>query len=219
MRSTMRGVIGVWALAAVCVVAVSCSDSNVNSGSEGLVVKYKPNPTGAGRFERGSFGIASIKILPNDPATVAIYGSTQLSIIFRPFTADITATKPVTLAQIALASGSYRVTELQITSPSMVDTNVSATPATCIDGVAGVPSGPATGQVPPTLTFNNVSSLAFTVRPGQTTLSFTVDIPRLVSEFQAEFTCNPDCGGGQPCLVGFDAAAYRDTMLAVISVQ
>jgi hypothetical protein len=100
----------------------------------------------------------------------------------------------------------------------MVDENVSPTPATCIEGVAAVPSGPAAPQVPSTITFTNPTSLDFTIHPGQTTFSITVDVPRLISEFQAEFTCVQDCGGGQPCLIGFDDAAYRETMLAVISI-
>jgi hypothetical protein len=219
MRSTMRGVIGVLVLAAVGLLATNCSDSDLQSGTEGLAVKYTPSPSGAGRFERGSFGLASLKILPDDPATAAIYGSTQLSVFFDPFAADLTATTPQTFSQVALAAGNYRVTEFKVTSPTMVDENVSPTPATCIDGVVAVPSGPAAAQVPNTITFLNPPTLAFTVHPGQTSFSITVDVPRLVSEYQAEFTCLADCGGGQPCLIGFDETAYRNTMLAVISIQ
>jgi hypothetical protein len=214
----MRGVIGVLVLAAVGLLATNCSDSDLQSGTEGLAVKYIPSPSGAGRFERGSFGIVSLKILPIDPATASIYGASQLSV---PFDAsvDLTATTPRTVGQVGLAAGDYRVTKLEISSPFMVDENISPTPATCIEGVAAVPSGPAAGQVPSTIEFLNPPLLGFTVHPGQTTLSITVDVPRLISEFQAEFTCVDDCFGGQPCLTAFDEAAYRNTMLSVISIQ
>lgn len=215
----MRRMIGVSMLAAVSLLATNCSDSDLQSGSQALAVKYTPSPSGSGRFERGSFGFVGLQILPDDPATASIYGTNQLSLFFNAYTADITATTPQTFSQVALPPGNYRVTRLRISSPSMVDENVSPTPATCIEGVAAVPSGPAAGQVPSTIEFVNPPSLAFTIHPGQTTFSITVDVPRLVSEFQAAFTCEPDCFAGQPCLIGFDEAAYRNTMLAVISIQ
>jgi hypothetical protein len=217
MKLNWRAMTGIVALAIVALLP-SCSNSDISSGTEGLTVKFVPSPSGAGRFERATYGIAAIRILPNDPATLAIYGTKQLNLRFDPYEADLTSTEPSTFSRIALATGSYRVTRIVFNNPSLVDTNVSSTPATCIEGVAAVPSGPAGGQVPPQVEFVNPAGLEFTVSPGQSVVSLTVDVPRLISEFQAEFTCVSDCGGGQPCLVGFDVDAYRATLLNTISI-
>jgi hypothetical protein len=101
----------------------------------------------------------------------------------------------------------------------LVDTNVSSTPATCIDGVAAVPSPPASSQVPANTTYLNPASLGFTVSQGQTTVALNVNVPGLISGFEDAFTCNPDCGGGQPCLTSFDQTAYANVLLANFSFQ
>jgi hypothetical protein len=217
MRITTRAVMSVLAFAVIGALPSGCSTDKIDSGSQALAVKYTPNPTGAGRFERASFGIMVIRVLPADPELAAIYGTTPLSLRFDPFAADLTQTQAVTFSDIALATGSYRVVRIDFSSPSLVDTDVSTTPLTCIDGVAAIPSGPASSQVPPTTTFVNPDSLDFTVSPGQTTLSLTVDVPGLIAGYESSFTCNPDCGGGQPCLTAFNQTTYADTLLASIS--
>jgi hypothetical protein len=219
MRTTGQGVISVLVLASIGMFAAGCSHDTLDSGTQALNVKYVPNPSGSGRFERAEFNISTLQVLPADPATAALYGSSALSLRFDPFTANLTLTDPVTFAQVALSPGTYNVKKIEFTSPVLVDENVSPTPATCIDGIAAIPSGPAGGQVPALTAFANPPSLTFTVRPGQTKLSLAVNVPGLIAGYESAFTCSPTFCGGQPCLTTFDQAIYADALLANISLE
>jgi hypothetical protein len=217
MRMISAGVTG--AVLAAALLSGCSSTNDLSSGTEGLVIKYTPNPSGAGRYERAGTSITRIRFLPNDPATAAIYGNTPLSMRFDPFVIDLTQTTAQTYANLALATGEYKVTLFELISPNLVDTDVSATPATCIEGVATVPSGPASGQVPPLFTLNNPAGMTFSVRPGQTKLAMTFDVPGLISDYESAFTCNPDCGGGTPCLTSFNPAAFQAAIPARVTFQ
>ena len=219
MRMTSALVTG--AVLAAALLSGCSSTNDLSSGTEGLTVKYTPNPSGAGRYERGSTAITRIRFLPNDPATAAIYGNTPLSMRFDPFTIDLTQTTAQTFANLALANGEYKVTLFELSTPSLVDQNVSATPATCIEGIGQLPSGPAVGQMPnpPVFTLINPAGMIFTIHPGQTKLALTLDVPGLIGDYESAFTCNPDCGGGAPCLTSFDPAAFSAAIPTRITLQ
>lgn len=217
MRPTPRRFASVVAMATVGLIAIGCSNQTLNSGSENLGVKYVPSPSGAGRFNRAQFNIITLRVLPADPATAAIYGTTALSFRFDPFTADLTQVQAVTFAQIALAAGSYRVTRLDVTAPQLVDSDPIVNPATCLDAITAFPSGLA--SVPSTISYIDPTSLNFTVRPGQSKLSLTVNVPALISSFQNSFTCNPTLCGGSPCLTAFDTATFTSALLANLTLQ
>jgi len=196
----------------------ACSSDPLESGTQALTIQYTPDPSGSGRFDRGLFDVQSLQVRPADPALIAIYGTTPLTLRFGSYTADMTQTTASTYAAIALAEGTYNVSRIILTRPQLVDTDVTPS-ADCIDNVSSLPSGPATGAVPNTFTYLNPPSLSFTVRPGQTTVRLTVDIPGLISSYENAFTCNPDCGGGTACLTTFDAAAFTPAFLSHITLQ
>lgn len=206
MRMTSALVIG--AVFAAALLAGCSKTSDLSSGTEGLVVKYTPNPTGAGRYSRAGTSITRIRFLPNDPNTARIYGNTPMSMRFDPFVIDLTQATVQTYANIALAVGDYKITLFELTSPALFDSNVSGSPATCIAGVSTVPSGPAASQVPAVFTLNNPAGMTFSIRPGQTKLAMTLDVPGLIGDYEGAFTCNPDCGGGSPCLTSFDVPTF-----------
>jgi hypothetical protein len=219
MKTTARAFAAMSIVLLIGAGVTSCQSDTLNSGTESLVVKYVPNPSGAGRFDRSNFDVVRLQIRPSDPALLAIYGNTPLSLRFSPFTADLTQTTASTYATIALAAGTYTVKELSLTRPQLVDTDISPTPATCLDGIAAFPSGPASGAVPVSFTYTTPASLTFTVQPGQTKLNLTVNVPGLISAYENAFTCNPDCGGGVPCLIAFDADTFTAEYLANITLQ
>jgi hypothetical protein len=207
------------ALASIAVMAAGCSHETLGSGVADLNVMYKPSPAGVGRYERASFGVGVIHALPADPATAAVMGSNEILFRFDSFTADLTLNQDVAFTHIALSPGTYRVTKIEIGPPFLVDTNVSSTPATCIEGVASVASGPAASQVPASFTFVNPATLTFTVSPGQTRLEFKVDVPALIAGYESSFTCQDDCGGGTPCLTAFNQTTFRNALLAAVSFE
>jgi len=217
MRIGTRAVMSILAMTVVGAFAPSCSNSTLESGSEGLVVTFAPNPSGTGRFDSASFNVNAVFFLPADPDAASVYGGRPLSLTFSPLVLDLTQTQSVAYSQIALAAGTYRVTQISFTSPQLIDTDPTPAPATCIDGVNAVPSGPAAGQVPPNVSFDSSAGFTFTVNPGQTTLAIFVNVPGLIAEFEDGFTCVPDCGGGQPCLTGFDTTNYPDVFLNNVS--
>jgi hypothetical protein len=221
MRTTGQSVMSVLFLAATFALVAGCSHDTIESGTNSLAVKYNPSPSGSGRFDRAELNIGTLQILPADPDLASVYGGRSLSLRFDPFTADLTVTQAVTFSQVALAAGTYNVTSIRLTSPILVDTDVNPAPATCIDGVAAFPSGPAQFQVPAQTTFPNPASLTFTVQPGQSRLSLTIDVPGLIAGYEAAFTCSttdPRCGG-QACLTDFDQTAYANALLANISIE
>jgi hypothetical protein len=223
MRMTGQRVLSAFLFASALTFVGGCSHDTLDSGANSLAVQYDPSPSGSGRFERAEFNIATIQILPADPALATVNGGRSLSLRFDPFTANLTVTQPVTFSQIALSAGTYKVTKIEFNPPSLVDTDVSPTPATCLDGIAAFKSGPAAGQVPNLTTFipPATDSLTFTVHEGQSKLSLTVNVPGLIAGYQAAFTCSttdPSCGG-QACLISFDQTAYASALLANISLE
>jgi hypothetical protein len=219
MRTTKRNVLSLVVLTAVACATLGCSHNTLGSGTSALTVNFTPAPPGLGRYERGSFDIQTILGLPINPATGVIFDTDVLVFNFDNFHADLTSTAPVQYSKIALSEGNYRVTTFRITPPSLVDTDVSATPATCIDGVAVVDKSSTPG-VPASFEFTDAPELAFTVHPGQTTLSIKVNVPGLIAGYESAFTCQVGCGaGGTNCLTAFSEPTFRAAVLANVSIE
>lgn len=163
-------------------------------------------------------GITSVNFVPADPALAALTPGNDLT-LGAGITADLTSSAPKTLATVALAPGGYKVTQIKIVPPQLVD-EVPAVPApSCIEKLVNVPSGPAFGQVPAEYVFDESDGFQFTVRPGQTKLNIRVDVPAMLAGYESAFTCQDDCGGGSPCLTAFDAAAFRTVLLNTVSIE
>jgi hypothetical protein len=213
-------VLSVILLALVAVATPGCSHDTLNSASQDLTVTFTPDPAGAGRYERAPFIINKIEVLPADPETAALYGTKTLRLRNNEFTAQLTATQDLEMAHISLGTGTYKVTLLEIGPPGLVDENVSATPATCIEGIEVIDGSRPPGQVPSTFSFVNSPSLTFTIRPGQTKLAMAVNIPGLIAGYESSYTCQSNCGGsGSPCLTAFDATAFRAVVLANLAFE
>jgi hypothetical protein len=211
-------------LASATVAVTGCNHDTLRSGSEDLNVTYLPSPSGAGRYETAAFSINKIQFLPADPATAAIYGTERLQFRFDFFTADLTKTEEVSFTNIVLAAGTYRVTLIEFTRLSLKDSNVAPNPQTCIEGVAVLDGSQPQGQVPAKFAFNdppdNLSDLIFTIRPGQTKLQLTVNVPGLIAGYESAYTCQLGCGsGGTPCLTAFNQAAFKAALLANVTFE
>ena len=196
-----------------------CSNDPLESSTSKVNVRYVPSPAGSGRYDTAQMDILTIQVLPEDPALAAVYGTDQLLFRFTPFTANLTATQSVPISNIGLPPGTYVVKLIEFTPPNLIDQTLPAVPASCIERIAALPSGPASPQVPSRFTFTDEPSLTFTLAPGQSTLSVTVDIPGLIAGYEASFTCNNDCGGGNACLTAFDQAGFTNVLLANVSIQ
>jgi hypothetical protein len=206
-------------MTAAAVVTVGCSHDTLGSGTQELAVLFNPSPSGIGRFERGSFDIIKLEALPVDPNSAAIFGTDRLTFRFDRFQAVLTNTGTTLFSTIGLAEGTYRVTLFQMSMPSLVDTNVSTTPATCSEGVATVDVSSAPG-VPAIVNFADEPSLTFTVHPGQSTLLLTLDVPGFVDDYLASFTCQFGCGpGGAPCFTAFSTPAFKNAVVANLTIQ
>lgn len=230
MNSRARLMLSVIVVASVALGVTACKHETLDSGTQGLGIMFTPNPGGSGRFEDASIRISKIQFLPTDPETGAIFGDQELQLVFGASSFDLSNPNSVGFEQkpdgtyripyIALSQGTYRVTNLVVNHASLVDTNLAAPPfATCMDGVAVVDA--STVGAPEQTTFVDPPNLAFTVRPGQTTLSVKLDVPAFLSAYQAAFTCQAGCGpGGANCVVApFNETAYRDAVLANLSIE
>jgi hypothetical protein len=207
MRSAVRLALLVVAFGSI-VGPTGCSHDTITSGANGLSMTYTPSPAGSGRYERASFIINRLQALPADPALAAVFGPERIQFRFNPFTADLTQTEQVAFAQIALSSGTYVVTELEVTPLALVDTNIPQNPQTCIEGLSAIDGSQPAG-IPKTFAIANPPNLTFTVHPGQTTLALTVNVPDLIAGYEAAYTCQLGCGpGGTPCLTAFNQAAF-----------
>ena len=225
MNSRMRQIVSLCLATSVAVAIVGCSHDTIGSGTQALQVLYNPNPTGAGRFERGPFTIQKFEVVPTDPQAGQIFDSQNDTLILRfdAFQAsdgcDLAATTPVKFSNVALPEGEYQVTLFRITPPAMVDENVSPTPATCIEGVAAVNAQSIPGT-PANFSFVNEPQFKFTIQPGQTTLSIKVNVPGLVAGYESAFTCQLGCGtAGGPCLTAFNSATFNAAVLANVSFE
>jgi hypothetical protein len=221
----MRRVLSVILSASTAVALVACSHETLDSGTEGITVTYTPDPTGTGRYERGPFGIGRVTVFPTDPAAVEILDPVTDTLILRfdnfgqTEGCDLIATSPVLFSKVALPQGDYEVSTFRITTPALVDTDVPANPATCIEGVAVLNSGSAPG-VPSSVEFTNAPEFNFTIHPGQTSLAIKVNVPGLIAGYESAFTCQLGCGpGGGPCLTAFNVATYRAAILANVSFE
>jgi hypothetical protein len=210
-------------LASVTVATIGCSHDTLGSGTQGLNMTYTPDPAGAGRYDSASFDITKIQALPVDPATAAIYGSEALLLRFDRFRADLTATNAVAYSQIALATGTYSVKLIGFTPPALSDDVVSATPATCIDGVGILDRQSVFPPIAQAFDFVDPASLTFTVNPGQTTLALRVNVPGLIAGYESSFTCQTGCGpggdGGANCVTAFDAANFSAVLLDNVRLE
>ena len=207
-------------LASVAVAATGCNHDTLGSGTQALNMTYRPSPSGAGRWDRASFTINRIQALPTDPEAAAIFGTERLLFRFSTFTSDLTQTQDVPFANIALSTGTYRITLIEFTPPTLVDTNVSPTPVTCLDGVDVLSSQSAPG-IPSSFVFSNPAGMTFTVLPGQTTLSLTVNVPGLIAGYESSFTCQDVCAPPKksPCVTAFNQATFEAALLANVTFE
>jgi hypothetical protein len=167
--------------------------------------------------------MTTLTVAPTDPETGSIFGTEALLFKFKEVPLDLTEMNAIPFPStpdnptfpIALAAATYRVRLIEFTPPAMQDDNVSANPATCIEGVELLNSSAAPG-VPAKFTFNDPPSLTFTVRPGQTTLSLTVNVPGLIAAYESAFTCVP---GNPPTLTAFDQTAFQNALLANVTLE
>jgi hypothetical protein len=225
MRSALRQALGVIVLAAAAFAPTGCSHDTLGGASQGLHVTFRPSPTGAGRYESASFIIDQILVLPADPATAALYtdsNGVSHPLRFRrdPLTANLTLTADVPYADIALATGTYRVTLIDVHAPVLLDQDLSATPASCIEGIAVIDGTSPPDQVPVLFSFTDPASLTFTIRPGQTDLALTVNVPGLIAGYESSYTCQLGCGpGGSPCFTAFNTTAFRAALLANMTLE
>jgi hypothetical protein len=224
MRSRVLVTLTVALLASAAVIAIGCSSDPLESGSQGLNMTYTPSPSGSGRFDDASFIITRIQALPADPEEAALYGNERLLFRFNPYTADLTLIQPSPYSSIALSAGTYIVTRIEYSPLALVDTDLAPGPYQfCIDGVAVI-NGSTPSGIPSTFRFDNPPSLTFTIQPGQTSLALTVDVPGLIEDYEAAYTCTyvpcPGCPvDPRPTLTAFDQTAYRNALLANITLK
>ena len=185
---------------------------------------YTPSPSGSGRFSVATITVNRIQALPADPQQAALYGTERLLFRFSPFTANLTLDTPVPYSNIALSAGTYNVTRIDFSPPALVDEHLAPPPyQDCIDGVAVFDDGSASG-IPSVFLFNSPPSVTFTIQPGQTSLALTVDVPGLITGYEAAFTCTyvpcPGCPiDPRPTLTAFDEDAFRAALLANITLK
>jgi hypothetical protein len=68
--------------------------------------------------------------------------------------------------------------------------------------------------------FTDPQSLTFTIRPGQTKLALTVNVPGLIAGYESSYTCQLGCGpAGSPCLTAFNEATFRAALLANLTLE
>lgn len=219
MSSRFRQAVSVVLLASGIFAAAGCNSDTATGGAQDLTVAVTPNPAGSGRFEEASVIINKILVLPDDPATAALYGGDALTMFFFPTGVDLATSADEFISSISLAPGTYRVSFMEIAPLVLVDENVSPTPATCIDGVSVIDRTRAPG-VPLVVGFNDPPSLAFAVQPGQTQLRLKINIPGLITGYEDSFTCALGCGpGGSPCLTGFSEPAFRAAVIANLQFE
>lgn len=222
--SDLRLLCGLVVLASLCVLAPGCSHETISGGSQNLNMTYTPSPVGAGRFERAEFIINRLQALPADPAEAALFGTERLLFRFNPFTADLELTTDVPYSNITLSGGTYVITRVEFSPLALVDTDVSTDPmAPCIDRIA-VLDGSKPAGIPSNFVLLNPPSLTFTVQPGQTHLALTVDVPGLIADYEAAYTCQvitgPTCPTVPcPTLTAFSQTAYTNALLANITIK
>jgi predicted small secreted protein len=236
MRSGIRHVLCGVVLTLLAVVATGCSHNTLSGASQDLSVTFTPSPPGAGRYtgvgsDNATFIINKLQVLPADPATAALYGTQQLLLRFTPFDPTghphlLTETAESEFSHIALSTGTYRVTVIEVTPPVLVDDNVSPTPASCIEGIAVIDGSSPPDQVPASFPFSfptpadTPAGMTFTIRPGQTKLALKVNVPGLIAGYEASYTCQLGCGpGGSPCLTAFSVPNFRAALLANLTIE
>lgn len=240
MKSGIPHVLCVIVLTSAVVAPTGCSHNTLSSASQDLSVTFSPSPPGAGRYvgvglDSASFIINTIQALPADPATASLYvdstgGTHPLLFRFKPFDPDnhpdlLTETQESEFSHIALSTGTYRVSVIEVTPLVLVDDNVSPTPASCIEGIAVIDHQSPSG-IPDTIRFefpnpdDTPASLTFTIRPGQKKLALKVNVPGLIAGYEASYTCQLGCGpGGSPCLTAFSVANFRAILLANLTLE
>jgi len=228
MRSGVVRVFSGMVLALLTVVAGGCSQDTLSSGSQNVNMTYTPSPSGSGRFNVASLKINKLQSLPADPAEAALFGTERIPFRFTPFDANLTLTSPVAYSHVALSTGTYNITTIELTPPTLVDNNIAPPPyASCKDGVEVFTAQSAPG-IPDAFLFtspaDDLSGLTFNLSPGQTSLAVKVNVPGLIAGYQAAFTCQyvpcPGCPvDPRPVLTTFDNQAFRSALLANITIE
>lgn len=234
MRSGIRHALCVIVLASVAVAPTGCSHNTLSGASQDLSVTFTPSPGGAGRYvgvgqDNATFIINKIQVLPADPATAALYGTKQLLLRFTPFdplnhSHLLTETQESEFSHIALSTGTYRVSLIEVTPLVLVDDNVVPS-ARCIENIAVIDGSRPPDQVPSTFAFNfpnpgdTPASLTFSIRPGQTKLAIEVNVPGLIRRYEDSYTCQSPCGAAAACLTAFSEATFRAALLANMTVE
>lgn len=226
MTSRFTRLLVAGAIGAASLASVGCSSDPVGSSTATLSLRLVPSPSGAGRFGDGQddsalLNIQSIDFRPTDPTLDALLGSQPYQMFFGVYDGDLARTDPAEVTAMALQPGTYKITAFQFRPPRFEDTGTSPAAPNCIDRISAIPSFPAASD--PIFfqgdTIDESYGLTFTVSPGQTHVDMVIDVPGLIADYSAAFTCNPDCGGGLPCLTSFDPDAGRAALADHLSFQ
>lgn len=234
MRAGIRHVLGVIAVTQLALLAAGCSHEKLSGASQDLSVTFTPSPPGAGRYtgvgnDKATFIINKILVLPADPETAALYGSSSLVLRFTPFDPDnhphlLEETQESEFAHVALSPGTYRVRTLEVTPLELIDDNVDPNATECIEKIAVIDRTSVNPNIADALAFefpnpsDTPANLYFTLRPGQTKLAIKVNVPGLIAGYESSFTCQP-CFGNFSCLTAFSEPNFKTALLANIAIE
>ena len=207
MRAGIRHVLGVIAVTQLALLAAGCSHEKLSGASQDLSVTFTPSPPGAGRYtgvgnDKATFIINKLLVLPADPETAALYGTQFARAPLHAVRSGQSPSPPEETAEsefahIALSPGTYRVTTLEVTPLVLIDDNVDPNATGCIEKVAVIDRTSVNPNIADTLAFefpnpgDTPANLNFTIRPGQTKLAMKVNVPGLITGYEASFTCQP----------------------------
>lgn len=226
MRSRVWPVVSVIVLASVAIATTGCSHDTLSSGTQDLSVVYTPSPAGAGRWDTAKFAMQKIQVVPTDPADPEIFRDEALLFTFDVVPADLTQGNAAAFAHVALAAGNYRVKNIWFTPPNLFDVQGSI-PSSCADyfqtidrlssSTVTTPPVPSQFKFPDSEFPGDPPSPIFTVHPGQTTLSLSVNVPGLIAGYESSFKNCVETPTPHPTV--FDAANFRAVLMANVRFE
>jgi len=208
---------------ALCMLAAACTGSDpIVSGNGNVAVRVEPSPSGSARYDRVNLGVATIQVRPDDPVVQAELGSLTIPHNVTPFSGDLAAGS-FQSSGVPLTRGTYRIVRLELTRPTLVDSNPPSPPATCLENLGSVPDVNSEFLVPPTFIIEEADIDASLSVPAasSTVVTVSVDIPALVTAYESAFTCQAPCPNAvdPACITSFDTGGFASQLAGLVTVR
>jgi len=228
MSETRKQKVIVLALSLAFVAGAGCTNTDVlTTGTGSATLVFQASPASAGRYEAATLSIQQVAFRPADPTADVNLGTSSFTFMTGAISFGLTQAAETVVVTRPLTPGVYRIISVTFGPFQLTDLDPPASPASCIENFATIPTQAIQGDVPSSLLLTGFGpDDTFTVgASGVVRVRIRIDGPAFASLFESAFVCKDTSScfstfptRPPPCLDAFNVPS-QDALRALLTID